>query len=221
MFPLDAIKMIVEISTPVVSVIIGLIALIFTLRMLRKSPKGQPSFKITPQQLQQSKYFLEAAISSVSSTGGAPVETEHLARYHAQVLLQTKVAFWFSIFFGAAGFLVIVAAAFLYTEGKLGVTIVQGIAGVIVDAVASLFFIQSNRAQKSMTEFFDKLRKDRQQVESRKLCEEVHNPDAKDALRIQLSLFYAGLENHDTVAHDIVSVCFGDNRPRQKEKAQS
>ena len=153
-------------------------------------------------------------IASISAARGTledkiPFETEHLARYYAQVLFQSKVSFWFSLIFASLGFLVIVAAAYMYSDGKLGPTVIQGGAGVIVDAVAALFFVQSKRAQASMAEFFDKLRKDRQQVESRKLCDSVNNPDARDALRIQLSLYYAGVENYDKLAEKIFEECFG------------
>ena len=64
-----------------------------------------------------------------------------------------------------------------------------------------------------MTEFFDKLRKDRQQAESRNLCNEVTGEAAKDALRIQLSLYYAGVEEHAKVAQSIVQTCFGIKTP--------
>ena len=58
-----------------------------------------------------------------------------------------------------------------------------------------------------MAEFFDKLRKDREQVESRSLCNDVTNENAKDALRIQLSLYYAGLPNGENIAKAIVDSC--------------
>jgi hypothetical protein len=72
-----------------------------------------------------------------------------------------------------------------------------------MDAVAGLFFVQSKNAQKSMGEFFDKLRKDRAQVESRALCEALTTPEAKDSLRVHLALFYAGVEGHESIAKSI------------------
>lgn len=77
-----------------------------------------------------------------------------------------------------------------------------------MDAVAALFFVQSKSAQASMGDFFDKLRRDRQQVESRKLCEIISDAKAKDALRIQLALHYAELPNSDEVAKSIFQACF-------------
>ena len=71
-----------------------------------------------------------------------------------------------------------------------------------------------------MSEFFDKLRKDRQQVESRNLCDNVNNPDAKDALRIQLSLYYAGVDNYASLARQIFEGCLGRITSNEKKLHQ-
>jgi hypothetical protein len=132
-----------------------------------------------------------------------PFETEHLERYYTQVLIQFKIAFWFSLIFASFGFVVIVVAALMYSIEQSGIIIVQGIAGVLVDAIAALFFVQANRTQASMMKFFDKLRKDRQYAESQRLCESIDDRNAKDALRIYLSLYYAGVEKYESIAKDI------------------
>jgi len=136
-----------------------------------------------------------------------PFEVEQLANYYAQILSQSKVAFWFSLIFASLGFLVIVVAAFLYNQTNSDSAVAQFIAGLIMDAVAGLFFVQSKNAQQSMGEFFDKLRKDRAQVESRALCEAVETLEAKDALRVHLALYYAGVESHEGVAKSISDTC--------------
>jgi hypothetical protein len=71
--------------------------------------------------------------------------------------------------FASVGFLIIVLAAFMHANAESGSTIARFIAGGIVDAVAALFFVQSKRAQESMADFFDKLRRDRNHMEARKL----------------------------------------------------
>lgn len=136
-----------------------------------------------------------------------PFEIEQLANYYAQILSQSKVSFWFSLIFASLGFLVIVVAAFLYKDGASSSAIAQFIAGIIMDAVSGLFFVQSRNAQQSMGEFFDKLRRDRAQVESRALCDAVVSADAKDALRVHLALYYAGVEAHESVAKAISDTC--------------
>jgi len=85
--------------------------------------------------------------------------------------------------------------------------IARFIAGGIVDAVAALFFVQSKRAQESMAEFFDKLRRDRNHLEARKLCENLDTPEAKDALRVRLALHYAEVASADAISESIMKVC--------------
>lgn len=55
-----------------------------------------------------------------------------------------------------------------------------------------------------MGEFFEKLRKDKQQAGSRNLCDSIETPRMRDALRVQLSLYYAGVDNHDGIASTII-----------------
>lgn len=139
------------------------------------------------------------------SEAGEPVpfEVEQLTKYYSQILAQSKISFWFSLVFASLGFVAILVAAFFYTDAKQGTTIAQFVAGTIMEAVASLFFVQSRNAQKSMGEFFDKLRNDRLHMESRKLCDAISSSAMKDALKLNLSLHYAGIVSPDTIAKQI------------------
>ena len=91
-----------------------------------------------------------------------------LKEYHAQGLAQSRMSFWFSLIFASIGFAVIAlsigiflqqsrdaSAGWLDTAGKPIFTLV---AGTIIDAVAGLFFVQSNKSRQLMVDFFDKLR---------------------------------------------------------------
>lgn len=138
-----------------------------------------------------------------------PYETEQLARYYGQVLAQSKMSFWFSLVFASLGFMVIIAAALLYSADRQGATVASFLAGVVIDAVAGLFFVQSKDAQRSMAEFFDKLRKDRQQSDSRVLCDGIEDPTLKDALRVQLALYYAGVDGHQAIATALLGARLG------------
>jgi len=122
--------------------------------------------------------------ASISKGKDIPFEIEQLANYYTQILAQSKISFWFSLIFASLGFVIIVVAAFLYTDGSGTATTAQFVAGIIMDAVAGLFFVQSRNAQKSMADFFDKLRSDRMQMESRNLSESIVNEEAKDALKV-------------------------------------
>lgn len=133
-----------------------------------------------------------------------PFETEQLASYYAQVLAQSKVSFWFSLVFASVGFLIIVLAAFIHSTAETGSTIARFVAGGVVDAVAALFFVQSKRAQESMSDFFDKLRRDRNHAEARKLCESLDSSVARDALRVRLALHYAEVGAADSMTEAII-----------------
>lgn len=61
-------------------------------------------------------------------------------------------------------------SGWLELAGKPAFTLV---AGTIIDAVAALFFVQSNKARQLMTEFFDKLRVDRKLDEALRLMKEI------------------------------------------------
>ena len=160
----------------------------------------------TPQERDEVHMLVEAARSSREDI---PFETEQLALYYGQILTQSKISFWFSLIFASLGFVVIIVAVFLYNNASTSSTIAQFSAGVVMDAVASLFFVQSRNAQKSMGEFFDKLRRDRQQLESRKLCENIENKVARDAMRMELSLHYAEVSNASeiikNITHDLLT----------------
>lgn len=140
-----------------------------------------------------------------------PFEIEQLANYYSQILSQSKISFWFSLIFASLGFATIVVAAFLYTDSNGAATIAQFIAGLIMDAVAGLFFVQSRNAQKSMGEFFDKLRSDRLHMESRSLSESIESSEARDALRLHLALHYAGVGESDSIAKHITEKCLSAN----------
>lgn len=76
-------------------------------------------------------------------------------KYYGEVLAQSKISFWFSLIFAVIGFLVIIFAAFSGSAESASASYIQIVSGVIIDAVAALFFVQSKRSQKSMAEFFD------------------------------------------------------------------
>lgn len=144
------------------------------------------------------------ATAAVPGTEPLPFETEQLALYYAQILYQAKVSFWFSLVFASLGFAVIVLAAFRYSDQQAGSSVATFVAGIIMDAVAALFFVQSKSAQTSMGQFFDKLRRDRQHAESRRLCDTILDDRVKDSLKLLLALHYAEVAEPANVA-DMIS----------------
>ncbi|MFL6333494.1 MAG: TRADD-N-associated membrane domain-containing protein [Pyrinomonadaceae bacterium] len=195
---------------PVLAIAGALLSVIGAFRagIFKKIVLGPISFEASPKEVSEAKAIIEVV---TTPTEAIPFETEQLARYYAQVLAQSKISFWFSLVFASLGFFVIVSSALMYADSRLGSTVASFTAGVIMDAVAALFFVQSKNAQTSMSQFFDKLRRDRQQAESRKILESVSNDAAKDALRIQLALHYAEVEGSREIAKSIVDSCLQQN----------
>lgn len=211
---MDAIRVSTEYISYLAPFISGLTALLVVIAAFRSGALSRikfGSFEVVASK--QERQDAEALVRSITSASkDLPFETEQLAKYYAQVLAQSKTSFWFSLIFASIGFMVIVYAVFAYTSSNLGTSVVQLTAGLVIDAVAALFFVQSKDAQKSMGDFFDKLRKDRQQVESRALCDSITDKKAQDALRVQLALYYAGLPDYHVLSKDIVERCLTEGR---------
>ena len=138
-----------------------------------------------------------------SNVKDKPFEAAALASYYNQALTRATVSFWFSLIFAAIGFGVIIFAFATHQSGDLGGTALKLLSGTVIDAVSSLFFIQSTNAQKSMGEFFEKLRLDRLNVEARDMIQNIENPERRDQLRAQLVLKYSGIDQ--LVAADVSS----------------
>jgi Cyanobacterial TRADD-N associated 2-Transmembrane domain len=200
---MDAVKLL----EPLSAVIAGLAVLVTLFAAFRSGAIRR--LVIGPVTLERGEEVdqARALIAAVQHQPAEPIpyETEQLARYYGQVLAQSKMSFWFSLVFASLGFMVIIAAALLYSAERQGTTVASFLAGVVIDSVAGLFFVQSKEAQRSMGEFFDKLRKDRQQADSRALCESIEDSQLKDALRLQLALYYAGVDGHQAVAGTILA----------------
>jgi hypothetical protein len=137
-----------------------------------------------------------------------------LREYHAQGLAQSRVSFWFSLTFASIGFAVIALAVGIYIQGppissglldNAGKPIFALVSGTIIDAVAALFFVQSNKARQLMTEFFDKLRTDRKLDESLKLVESISDPSVASRLKALLALHFADVPVELRLFESVVS----------------
>jgi hypothetical protein len=141
---------------------------------------------------------------------GSPELSRHqfalLQQYHTQGLAQSKISFWFSLIFASLGFSVIMLGVGLFLSQdapeqsyiaslqRPGFTLISG---TVIDAVAALFFIQSNRARQLMTEFFDKLRVDRKLDEALKFANEITDPKIQSSLKAVLALSFAEVKSAD------------------------
>lgn len=122
--------------------------------------------------------------------------------YHAQGLAQAKTSFYVSLVFASLGFAIILAGVVIAILAPSGVAetraaVVSVISGVITDATAALFFVQTNRARAHMSTLFDSLREDRklerEYFKALDLVEAIGNPEARDAHRAALARHFVGL----------------------------
>jgi Cyanobacterial TRADD-N associated 2-Transmembrane domain len=128
--------------------------------------------------------------------------------YHAQGLAQSKVSFWFSMFFASLGFALIavaVATAALGDGGFEDANTAALLGGAVVEGVSALFFVQSNRSRVLMTNFFDKLRADRATREAVVLAESIEDDVMRSRLQATLALQLAGGEVSDEIARSILA----------------
>jgi hypothetical protein len=210
-FDLSAAKDVIGGISAAAAATFALFAIVVAFRsgLLRRVRFGAFEIEAGPREKKQARALIDAVVRPQEM----PFETEQLAQYYSQVLAQSKTSFWFSLIFASLGFAVIVIASFLYSSSTSGATIAQITAGLIMDAVSALFFVQSKNAQTAMGEFFDKLRRDREQAESRKLCESLESTVARDALRIELALYYAGIKDSSAVSKSILNDWLASHEP--------
>lgn len=191
-----------------VSLALGVLGALTAIYWLAKSGTATKiklgSFAIETKPNDQKTY--SELIESVKKGGSEdlPFEIEQLAKYYTQILHQTKISFWFSLVFATLGFSILLIIIFGNSDLNSNKTIISFISTTIIEAVSVLFFSRSNKAQKEMEQFFNKLRNDRQQGEARKLADSIENPMLKDILKIQLALNYSEIENDTSAINEAI-----------------
>ncbi|HEX6902134.1 MAG TPA: hypothetical protein VF789_20630 [Thermoanaerobaculia bacterium] len=140
-----------------------------------------------------------------------------LREYHAQGLAQSKISFWFSLVFASLGFSVIISAIITMDRSislaQQDTTWLTLIAGTVIDAVAALFFVQSNKARQLMVDFFDRLRNDRKLEEALSLASQLRDPILSSRLGVVLSLYLADTRPSDALLTSIVEGKHGNVPP--------
>ncbi|NEA32021.1 hypothetical protein [Streptomyces sp. SID13031] len=124
-----------------------------------------------------------------------------LETYHNQGLSQSRVSFGFSITLGVLGF-AIIAYAVLTKSPEIGAYV----SGVVTEAVAALFFTQSNQSRELMARFFDKLRDDRRLEEALALADGISDSRLKSTLQALLAMQLIGSEHSPSVLPGFNSV---------------
>jgi hypothetical protein len=107
------------------------------------------------------------------------------------------------LLFASLGFSIIAAtvvqAALANDPDLTAANVVSLLGATVIEAVSTLFFVQSNRARALMMAFFDKLRSDRALDESLQLALDIPDPLIKSRLQTVLALSLAKAEATDDV----------------------
>jgi hypothetical protein len=208
--PLETVDLIAKI-TPVIFGILAVIVSAFVYLRRGRLKVGQFTLDFDSQDIAEAE-AARIRQQTAPELGEAPAEKQFalLREYHAQGLAQSKISFWFSLVFASIGFAVIIAAVLtidpaapVSIAGKTGLSM---IAGTIIDAVAALFFVQSNKARQLMVDFFDRLRKDRKLEESLKVASQIKDPLLSSRLAVVMALNLADAMQSDELVSKLLAV---------------
>jgi hypothetical protein len=155
-----------------------------------KLPKGASEHEIKAA-IETIRAGRDIIVHEVSSEERELVEGL-VTNYHQQALSQARAQFWFSIVAASVGFMYILFAAFA-ADSKYPISFVSIIPGIVVDAVAALFFRQAEQTRQRATELYDRLRQDRQMSRAEAVVETIDDANIKSAVKAQIALHMAGL----------------------------
>lgn len=116
-----------------------------------------------------------------------------ISGYHEQALNQSSTQFWFSVTAATIGFAWILYTGLDIRTDDLA-TALKTVPGVIMDAVAFLFFKQASETRQRATDLFDRLRRDKQSTDSMILVNSIEDVRVRSAVKAQMALHMAGLE---------------------------
>jgi TRADD-N domain-containing protein len=146
----------------------------------------------TPERFREIVQTVMFQLDRATDTVSKSVE-QLINNYHEQALNQAKVQFWFSVIAATIGFIWILYAGVGIQADKLA-TVSKTVPGIVMDAVAFLFFKQAAETRQRATELYDRLRRDKQMAESSSLVASIEDVRLRSAVKAQLALHMSGLQ---------------------------
>jgi hypothetical protein len=138
--------------------------------------------------------LLERLTISTSAAGSVASAVENLiSSYHEQALSQAQVKFWFSVVAATAGFIWILYAG-MGIKPETASSLMKTLPGVVMDTVPFLFFRQASETRQRATEFYDRLRKDKQMTEAAVLVAAITDEKVRGVVQAQIALHMAGVQ---------------------------
>lgn len=165
---------------------------------VQNQKRGSTIFKGNPQLVSGKKSDVVLA-----KDGWIPDKTKK--SYHDQRLAQSKWAFRLSLWGCIAGFIVIFWGMLkgISTDNIEWVAIISG---VILDAVAALFFYLNNKASEKISEFFQELTLDLNKKDAQKLVKEIKNDSIRDEVLVKLILHLSGIDD-EKICKNTKEIC--------------
>lgn len=117
-----------------------------------------------------------------------------ITSYHNQALNQSSVQFWFSIIASVVGFILIIYMMLTAKTATQLDYVVRAIPGIMIECVAGLFFKQATETRKRATDFFDKLRSDKQIAKGIIIANSIEDNTLKSVTKSQIALMMAGID---------------------------
>ena len=159
--------------------------------LIQKLPGGLASVDELMGSLQ--KLVSELPASPAVPTTEVDAVEGLITGYHEQALGQARVQFWFSLFAATVGFGWILYAA-RDIQPDHASTVLKTLPGIVMDAVAFLFFRQASETRQRATELYDRLRKDRQLTEARSVVDAIEDIKIRSTVQAQIALHMSGLQ---------------------------
>lgn len=154
-------------------------------------PEGLSSEELTSRISQ----IVRASVSEIATKAGKDslsFVSDLVTGYHQQALSQARVQFWFSVVAATVGFGYILFAAVRTSDGSLSV-VLNVLPGVVIDAVALLFFKQAEQTRERATALYDRLRQDSQIESARAMVESIDDIHVRSLVKAQIALHMTGL----------------------------
>jgi hypothetical protein len=195
------------------------------------SEKARDGLFATIKSLEEQRINLIRQVRKLEADFAADDRRYALLRAYAQQgLNQTRFSFLASLAAAGLGFIVIITGvmlAIVQADPTGGITTVA--AGTVIDAVSLLFFSQDRRHQRTMLEFFERLREDRKLDEALLLMRTAQHGELQARVHAAITLHFANvpdalqildspgprLKFGDASTYNVRQVLYGDAAPRR------
>lgn len=112
--------------------------------------------------------------------------------HQKQALAQASIQFWFSVFAATLGFgLIIGSAIYSFGVSDSSTAVIRSVPGIVIEAVAALFFKQATETRQRATDFYDRLRNDSNKDEAIALASKIEDVTLRSAVQAEIALHLA------------------------------